>query len=152
MKRTLLLIGLILITVSSGAQNARRTAIHVDNGQSDAVILEKGDFAEHNLADGETFQLEENLKYVAPEPKMREKVTQPGIVIFKNPDGTQRIEIDWTPGQHARYLMENLRVMIWRYQAGKANFGGTIGVPNEMSVQSSCPTVMFAPTLDCCRT
>ena len=40
MKRTLLLLGSMLTILTSGAQNARKTASCVDNADSDAKILE----------------------------------------------------------------------------------------------------------------
>lgn len=135
MKRTLLFFGSMLMALSSGAQNTRKTANRVDNAQSqsDDAILSEGDIAGYDLTEAEELQLTQS-NHVPPEPKIREKVTEPGIVIFKNPDGTERVKMDWTTGQHARSLMETLRIGIWRYQAGEANVAGLLGTPQAVEV------------------
>jgi hypothetical protein len=134
MQRTFLFLSSMLIAFSSGAQDAKNTSNRTGSGDSDTAILSKGEIAAWSLTEAKSVQLQEDPKYVPPEPKLREKVTQPGLVIFKNPDGTERLEQDWTPGQHARSLMESIRIAIWTYQAGKPNTAGTIGVPQAVDV------------------
>jgi hypothetical protein len=68
------------------AQNARRTVNRTGTGSSDAVILSKGDLTAWSLSEAESAQLAKAPKEVPFKPKMREKITQPGLLIFKNPD------------------------------------------------------------------
>jgi hypothetical protein len=123
-----LLVLAALVATPAFAQNANKTPPSVSNASSDATALSVGEIAAFSLVNAESYQMQEDPNYVPPKPQIQEKVTQPGIVLFRNPDGTDRLEMDWTVGQHARSLMEQLRISMWRYQAGKANPAGLIGV------------------------
>lgn len=128
MKQFTLFIGSILMVAlySTGQVNmAKNRSKEIDTDQS---TLAAGDVAALNLTSAEEDQLVTDPSFIAPEPTENEKVTQPGILFFKNSDGTIGLTLDWTTDQHARSLLESLRLSIYRYQAGKPNPGGVIGV------------------------
>jgi len=53
--------------------------------------------------------------YVPVQPSRREKLTAPGLVFFR--DNSSKLV--WTVGQHARSLMESLRISLFELQSGK---------------------------------
>jgi hypothetical protein len=87
----------------------------------DQTILSTGDIAEHNMSESQSSRrLEQN--YVPAEPNTKEKLTEPGLVCFKqdqDKDTSLYCELDWTVGQHAHSLMEHLRLGIYELQSGK---------------------------------
>src|SRR5208282_5748254 len=132
MKLVLVFLGSLLF-LSPNAQGPKKPAKH-DDAEADHTILVAGDVAAFSLTQAEAYQFEEDSKYVPPEPAAKEKTTQPGILMFKNSDGTEGLTQDWTTGQHARSLLESLRVSMYRYQAGKPNPAGVIGVHQAVEV------------------
>lgn len=134
MKRLLTIIGVVLAALYCGAQTRTETLNRSDEARADQTILTEGDVAALSLAQAEQTQLTSDPNFVPPEPTEKEKVTDPGVVIFRNADGEDVYQLDWTIGQHARGLLEHLRLSIYRYQAGKPNPGGVIGVTQAVTV------------------
>jgi hypothetical protein len=107
MKRVLLLSAVTLIAlVSSGQKN-----------KSDKDVLMEGDLTLSEVQDALSLHLSAHPDtYVLVKPEYQEKVPVPGIVVFKD----NHIELDWTTGQHAHSLSENLRLGVYELAAQKS--------------------------------
>ncbi len=124
-----MLLMIFLFPMTANTQNPKGPKRYTDD-----QILLQGDTAMENLRTGLTYQRMEDPKRVPARTVREEKLTEPGIVVFRNEDGSERLELDWTVGQHARSLMESLRKGIYQYQSAESNIGGAIGVDDGLRI------------------
>jgi len=84
--------------------------------RSNEEILIEGDLAFGEVTDALALHLNAHPDtYVLVKPNLKEKVPEPGMLVFKN-----QIKLDWTTGQHAHSLVENLRLGVYELGAQKS--------------------------------
>jgi hypothetical protein len=83
--------------------------------RSDEEVLVDGDLALSEVTDALALHMNAHRDtYVLVKPDLKEKVPEPGMLIYKN-----QVKLDWTTGQHAHSLVENLRLGIYELGAQK---------------------------------
>ena len=88
-------------------------------GQSSDEILSKADIVSKNLQTAISVHLQSDLTFRVTTQAPADPQPEPKMLVMK--DGTFRFS--WTAGQHARYLMENLRQGIHALQSADKPFG-----------------------------
>jgi hypothetical protein len=107
MKRLFLLSSISLIAIVATAQQSK----------SDKDVLMEGDLALSEVQDALSLHLNAHPDtYVLVKRKYQEKVPVPEMVVFKD----NHIELDWTTGQHAHSLSENLSLGVYELAAQRS--------------------------------
>ncbi|SRR6266568_7471548 len=105
MKLVLMLSASVLLTSLNVAPKNR----------SNEEVLIEGDLALSEVTDALALHLSTHRDtYVLVKSNSKEKVPQPGMLVFRN-----QIKLDWTTGQHAHSLVENLRLGVYELAAQK---------------------------------
>jgi hypothetical protein len=76
--------------------------------KDDEQVLTEGDLALSEVLDALSLHAEQPQSFVSVKPNVKEKVAEPGMIVFKN----RSLTLEWTNGQHAHSLVENLRISI----------------------------------------
>jgi hypothetical protein len=91
--------GFAIVVITCGALCQTKTA------ESTEEILRKGSIVSHNIQTAITAHIteDENFKMSKQIPEERHEL--PPLLVYKNGN----FDFDWTPGQQARFIMEDIR-------------------------------------------
>jgi hypothetical protein len=87
--------------------------------QSVDDILLKAEIAAHNVGEAITEHITNDANFHWTKQLPEDKRPDPGILVKKD----ESFSFDWTPGQHARHLMEELRQGIHQLQSAEKPSG-----------------------------
>jgi hypothetical protein len=98
---------------------ARQSLAQAGKASSSEDLLIEGDIANHNLLDALDFHFVSNPEELLKKQEPQEKVLDFGILVFES----GKLQLDWTTGQHARYLLEEIRQAIHQLQSASCSIG-----------------------------